>query len=144
MARRTIASTNGYASAADLLAADDLPQHDLTLSGWKASGGGEIKIRVRGLTLPEREIVLLSALRDGKEDERLLVEGYLRFGVVVPALNDEQARQFAAKHAGTVSYIARFIQDLTNLRYDLIDAIAKSLSDDRADGAGDTPDAATP
>lgn len=136
--------TNGYASAADLLAADDLPQYDLTLAGWKTSGGGEIKIRVRGLTLPERESVLLGAIRDGVQNEQALVEGYLRYGVVAPTLNASQAAQFAAKHAGTVAYVARFIQDLTNLRYDLIDAIAQSLNGHGADDPGGPGDQAAP
>ena len=143
MARR--ASPNGYASAADLLAADDLPQHDLTLAGWKASGGGVVTIRVRGLTLPEREQVLLAAKAAGEADEeRATIEGFLRYGVVVPSLNEAQARQFAAKHAGTVTYIARFIQDLTNLRYDLIDAIAKSLVGDRASEHANPADPTAP
>jgi hypothetical protein len=124
--------TNGYAAIDDLLAADDLQSCDLLVNGWKVAGVAA-KIRVRGLTLPEREAAQLGAWKDGRQDEQLLVAGYLRYGVVVPTLNEAQAEQLARKHAGTVTYVARFIMDLTNLDYDLIQAVARALAD--ADGA---------
>lgn len=141
MARSIKAHTNGYASAADLLGADDLQQKDLTVPGWKVAGV-PAKIRVRGLTLPERESVLLGSWKDGKQEELLLVAGYLRHGIVKPELTADQALALAQKHAGTVAYVARFIQDLTNLDYDLIEAVARSLITERGEAdTGENPPA---
>lgn len=132
--------TNGYASIDDLLAADDLRSCDLKVPGWKVAGVAAT-IRVRGLTLPEREEVQLGSWKDGKQDELALVAGYLLRGVVVPTLNEAQAAQLARKHFGTVTYVARFIQDLTHLDYDVIQAVANALA---GDGERDTDSADTP
>lgn len=117
-----------YASAADLLAADDLPQHTLTVWGWKKNGAA-LKVRVRGLTLVEREAVRAAAwLPTGLRDIAVLYAGYLRHGMVVPSLNDEQARQLTEKHAATVEQIADYISALTELDYDAITAAANDLA----------------
>lgn len=128
-----------YATVADLLAADDLPHESLTVWGWKKNGA-PLKVRVRGLTLEERERVLIGALDrlTGMYDLNRLVIGYLRHGMVVPALNDEQARQMAQKHAATVQSVADFVKTLTELNYGEIRAAAEQLA---GVGAADSADA---
>ncbi len=143
MPRTPKTHTNGYASAADLLAADDLKHLDVMVDGWKVAGV-PARIRVRGLTLPERETVMLGRFKDGKEDEVLLAAGYLRFGVEKPALDEEQALALAQKHAGTVTYVAKLIQGLTDLDYDLIQAIAGALAAESGDTSAAPDPAPTP
>src|SRR6185436_4370747 len=100
--KSTLETGEDYAGIADLLAADDLPQHTLTVWGWKKNGA-PLKVRVRGLSLTEREQVRATAwLDNGMRDNVRLYTGYLRYGMVVPPLTDEQAAQMMAKHAGTV------------------------------------------
>lgn len=121
-------SGEDYASAADLLAADDLPQHTITVWGWKKNGA-PLKIRVRGLSLVERETIRASTwLPTGLRDNVALIAGYLRHGVVVPQLNDEQARQLTEKHAATVEQVTDYISALTELDYAAITAAANELA----------------
>lgn len=129
-----------YASYADLIAADDLPHESLTVWGWKANGA-PLVVRVRGLSLEERETVLLAATNraTGMYDLTKLTIGYLRYGLVVPALTDEQAKALAQKHAGTVQQVADYIKALTELDYGQIQAVAEQLA---GLGAADAPDTA--
>lgn len=124
----TLAAGEDYASVGDLLAADDLPQDTLTVWGWKKNGG-PMKIRVRGLSLTEREEVRGRAwLPNGMRDNVALFVGYLQRGIVVPQLNEEQARQLAEKHAATVQQIADYISYLTEMDYDAVTAIVNDLA----------------
>jgi len=142
MPRAPKGHTNGFVSAEDLLSAADPPPQTLTVPGWKVAGV-PTRICVRGLTLPEREEVQLASWKDGKQDEQALIVGYLRYGIVMPPLNDAQAAQLARKHAGTVTFVARFIQDLTNLDYDFIQAVANALAGD-GERSAEPADAAPP
>lgn len=126
--KATLAAGEDYASAADLLAADDLPHETLTVWGWKKNGA-PLKIRVRGLSLVEREEVRATTwLANGMRDNVKLYLGYIQRGVVVPQLNDEQARQLMDKHAGTVEQIADYISVLTEMDYAAITATANELA----------------
>ena len=117
----TLAPGEDYASTGDLLATDDRPM--LTLRLWGKP------IKVRGLSLEEREEVRATCWRDdGQRDTAALVREYIRRGMVVPALNQEQAREFIRKHAGSVEQVYLFIDRLTELDYDLIVAQARSLA----------------
>lgn len=123
-----LATREDYASVGDLLTADDLPQETLTVWGWKKNGG-PLKIRVRGLTLVEREGVRAGAwLPSGMRDNVALFVGYLQHGIVVPQLNEEQARQLAEKHAATVEQIANYISALTEMDYADVTAIVNDLA----------------
>lgn len=132
-----------YASYADLIAADDLPHESLTVWGWKANGA-PLVVRVRGLSLEERETVLLAATNraTGMYDLTKLTIGYLRYGLVVPSVTDEQAKALAQKHAGTVQQIADYIKALTELDYGQIQAVAEQLAGVGAADASDTAAAA--
>lgn len=125
----TKATTTEYASYADLVAADDLPHESLTVWGWKVNGAA-VNVRVRGLSLEEREIVQMTALirTQGIYDTSKMTIGYLRYGMVVPSLTDEQAKALAQKHAGTVQQLADYIKVLTELDYAQITAIAEQLA----------------
>jgi hypothetical protein len=126
-----------YASAADLLAADDLPHETLTVWGWKKNGA-PLKIRVRGLSLTEREEVRAGAwLPNGMRDNVTLYLGYIQRGVVVPQLNEQQARQLMDKHAATVEQIANYISVLTEMDYSAVTALANELATNDAESASD-------
>jgi hypothetical protein len=126
--KSTLDAGEDYATLADILAADDLPHETLTVWGW-TKNGAPLKIRVRGLTLPEREDVRARAWKeDGTRDNVALFAGYFRYGFVVPSLNDEQARQMVEKQAGTVEQIADFINTLTEMNYGQVTAIANELA----------------
>src|SRR5690242_11758210 len=117
----SLAPGEDYPSAGDLLAADDLPQ--LTLRVWGKP------IRVRGLSLEEREKIRAEAWRaDGQRDTTAMVVAYLQAGIVAPALNEAQAKQFARKHASSVEQVYLFIDRLTELDYDLVVAQAQAIA----------------
>ena len=117
----TLAPGEDYAGVGDLLATDDRPM--LTLRIWGKP------IKVRGLSLEEREEIRATCWRDdGQRDTAALVKEYIRRGMVVPALNQEQALQFIRKHAGNVEQLYLTIDRLTELDYDLIVAQARALA----------------
>lgn len=117
----SLAPGEDYPSASELLAADDLPQ--VTLRVWGKP------IRVRGLSLEERERIRATTWRsDGQRDTTALVVAYLQAGIVAPALNEEQAKQFAKKHASSVEQVYLFIDRLTELDYDLVVAQAQAVA----------------
>jgi hypothetical protein len=138
--KSTLDNGEDYASAGDILNADDLPHTTVTVWGWKANGG-PLKLRVRGLSLAQRETVRATTWReDGRRDTVALIVGYLRYGVVVPSLNDEQARQIAEKHAGTVEQLSDYINMLTELDYGHVEALANELAqNDEGGGPAPTP-----
>lgn len=119
--RSTLTQGEDYASVADLLSVEDLPQETLRIWGKP--------IRVRGLSLMEREDLRAQCWReDGQRDTVALVKGYLRYGIVVPQMNDAQLDQFVRKHAGSIEQIYQFIDRLTELDYDLVIAQARYLA----------------
>jgi hypothetical protein len=119
--KSTLAPGEDYATAGDLLATEDL--HEDTLRIW------DLPIRVRGLTLVEREEIRASAWRsDGQRDQVKLVKGYLQHGIVTPRMNDEQVDRFVRKHAWAVEAVYLYIDRLTEMDYDVILAIAKAAA----------------
>lgn len=119
--RSSLAPNEDYATVADLLATDDRPEFTLRIWGKP--------IRVRGLDLFEREEVRATCWRDdGQRDTARMVREYIRLGVRAPSLNEAQAEQFCRKHAGSIDQLYNFINDLTELDYDLIMAQALALA----------------
>lgn len=128
-----------YASVADLLAADDLPQEDVTIH-WPTKQAPQL-VRVRALGLIEREQAKAAAMTADVPYILALYQQYFRYGMVVPQFNEEQAIQFTAKHAGTVQQLGDFIHQMTEPDYGArIAAIAAELgSVEQADDAAATP-----
>jgi hypothetical protein len=132
--KSTLDAGEDYASVADILACEDRLHDTVTVWGWKKNGG-PLKLRVRGLSLPQREEVRATAWRrDGRRDMIALTIGYFVSGFVAPSLNEEQARQIVeTKHAGTVEKISDYINMLTELNHDQIEAMANELAKSNQD-----------
>lgn len=137
MAVRKLVKDADYATVAALLAADDLPQQEMKVWG--------MRMLVRALTLEEREQARALALRlNGTLDMLVFYRQCLRYGVLVPPLNDEQAMQLCRKHAGAVQQIADLIYNLSEPSYERVAAIARSMVDlDAPDDADAGESAAT-
>lgn len=119
--KSTLAPGEDYATASELLSTEDL--HEDTLRIW------DLPIRVRGLTLVEREEIRATAWRkDGQRDHVALVRGYLRHGITAPHLNDENLDRFVRKHAWAVESVYLYIDRLTELDYALITAMAQAAA----------------
>jgi len=133
-----------YASVDDLLLVSDLCEMDLVITRWKRNGAS-LRIRVRTLDFDQQERIERGALI--KIDEKV-VRSESRFAcltlkeaIIVPQLNEAQARQMAQHNPSIIAVIVRFVWDvLSGLDQETIDAIVES---DIPDPAGAAHDAAT-
>lgn len=133
--KEALGAGESYASITDLLAANDMPQESLKIY-WPTKSEPQ-SVLVRGLNLEQRELARTAARRaaieagrfDGGEDLLETYRQYLVYGMVVPPMNEEQARQFTQKHAGTVAQLCDLIHEMSEPDYAArITAIAKELA----------------
>jgi hypothetical protein len=116
----TQAPSADYATIGDLLAADDTVQAEIVIWGQR--------LRVRGLTLEERERVRSPSWKVADVPLELApVVGYFVYGMVLPPMNMEQAKLFCKKGARHTAQVYRLIENLTELDYADIIAHAEAL-----------------
>jgi len=134
-----------YATIADILECDDLPQATIRVPQWKRRGQ-PVAIRVRGLSLVQRDKVANESRRaDGTVDSVAQIEATLREGVLVPKFDLATASRLRQKNPVALEQIANFILALSALDQDFIDATVQSLSgaapapapDESAESGGD-------
>lgn len=87
-------SPNHYVTAKDLLAEDDHIEMDVNVSGWSHS------LRIRSLTVPQRNRINAVAGLGEKRDWTLFYAHTIAEGVVRPKLNPAQARELVEHHNG--------------------------------------------
>jgi hypothetical protein len=122
-----------YATIADIFELDDLPQATIRVPQWKRRGK-PLAIRVRGLSLLQRDIVARESLRpDGTINTVAQIEATLREGVLVPQFDAATASRLRQKNPVALEQIAQFIWALSSLDQDLINATVTQLA--RADPA---------
>lgn len=135
-----IPNADPYATTADLLAVQDIPEVDITVVRWTASGAA-LKLRVRGLDLPKQDAIQLAALvKNPKtglwEQSRVLFAiETLRIGVRVPELDAATAKALLGKNPTVINALVDFIWGLAGYTDELLEQAAHALLPTDADAA---------
>lgn len=146
-----LASTDDgpYATAADLLGVQDIPELDVKIIRWHASGQA-LKLHVRGLSLPVQDKINQAALvKNAKtniwETSRFLfcVET-LQVGVRMPAIDGGIARSLLEKNPVVINALVDFIWSLAAFTDDELEKAAYALLPPDADPAALAPDGDAP
>ena len=117
-----------YCSIADIFETDDIPQATIRVPQWK-SHGRAVAIRVRGLSLMQREIVAReSAQTDGTINNVAQIEATIREGVLVPKFDLATASRLRHKNPLALQQIAEFIWALSALDQQFIDSVVIDLA----------------
>lgn len=157
------AAGEDYASAEDLLCAEDCPAYDVRVPHWR-SAGRVLLLRVRAPSLAQQEAIhreaKIAAVRKARRDAAALGGGIpwaallpadgcdwetfclatLRECVVAPQLNEAQARQFAKKNPDAVESLVTFIWALVELDEAAIAAHVRALAGDAPSDDAPAPD----
>lgn len=134
-----LAAGDDYASVDDIFDVTDLPEATIRIPGWKKKGK-ELLIRVRALSLAQRELIAKESTRkDGTTDAVAEIEATLREGCVMPRFDLLQAGRLRHKNGRVLEQIASFIWALSSIDQDLIDATVQGLA-----GAQPAPEPAAP
>jgi hypothetical protein len=127
-----LAAGEEYASVGAILECDDLLQATLHIPHWKI-GGKEAAVRVRALSLSEREQVQRCAT---------VVEQYCltwQLGCVAPTFSQEQATALARKNPHAVEQGALFIWTLAALDQEYIDRVVQQETGAEANKTAEEP-----
>lgn len=130
-----------YASYADLLALDDLPECDITIPKYWKKSGKPLVLRVRALSLLEQDQITryarLAAIRRNRDSDvkdvetsdepTFLVETLTRC-VMQPRMTAEQAREMRHKNPVAVRGIVDFVWGLSVLDQSVIDRMVDELT----------------
>lgn len=130
-----------YATIADVLECDDLPQATIRVPQWKRHGR-VVAIRVRGPSLAQLALIDRESISaSGKVDEVAQIEATLRECILVPKFDVATASRLRQKNPTALRQIAQFCLALGQLDQEYIDGVVQSLA--RA-SAAPTPDAGDP
>lgn len=149
------AADEAYATARDLLLADDLPEYDAHVPGWRALVrlGAVSFDRLEGV----RRAARIAAVRKAREDATALGSGVpwqqllppdgvdpltydlglVRFGLRVPSLSEAQAADLGARSPYVVRELARTIEMLSVASPDAVAAAIHALMAGQGDDAGE-------
>jgi hypothetical protein len=142
-------SADPYATSADIQAIQDIPEIDVTITRWTASGR-PLKLRIRGLDLPDQDAIQQAALvKNAKtglwEQSRVLfcVETLQRI-IRVPAIDKGMAQTMLRKNPLVINALVDLGWSLSAFTDDELEKAAYDLLPPDADAAalapaGDTP-----
>jgi hypothetical protein len=125
----TLRAGEEYATVEQILMCTDLPHATLHVPHWRI-GGVELAVRVRALSLIERDRV--------QREEDAVAQYCLtwQLACVAPTFTPEQANALANKNPHAVEQVARFIWLLSALDQDWIDHVVTTQTDAPAADAG--------
>lgn len=117
-----LAAGEEYATVDQILLCSDLPQATLTIPHWRINGK-PAKIRVRGLSLSERDQV--------QKAGDLVAQYCLTWQIacVMPQFTQEQAKALATKNYDAVEKAVRFIWLLSSLDQEWIEDVVTQQTD---------------
>lgn len=130
-----LAAGEEYASVTQILECDDLPQSTLHIPHWRI-GGKDAAVRVRALSLEERERV---------QKEPSVMDQYCltwHLGCLNPPMTIEQANALRRKNPHAVEQGANFIWLLSALDQEWIAHVVETQTNSEPEIAADEPDAA--
>jgi len=130
-----LAAGEEYASVTAILECDDLPQSTLHIPHWRI-GGKEAAVRVRALSLEERERV--QALPSVTDQYCLTWQ----LGCVSPSFTVDQANALRRKNPHAVEQGANFIWLLSALDQEWIEYVVENATGAEPASTADEPDAA--
>ena len=137
-----------YATAGDLTTVDDLPQRDVRITRWHASGRA-LKLRIRGPNLDEQDAIHQEALIKNKktgeweEHRPTFCEATLRRCVTVPTLDAGQAKAMRGKNPVIIGALVDLIWALPVFSDDELEKLALDLAPPNPD-TPPGPDAGDP
>lgn len=111
---RLVAEAGEYASAADLLEQSDLLEQDVTVTRWHKNGK-PLRVRVRALDLIAQDDIECASLRKHPvtglwyQHPPSYAAATLRRGVIVPALNDDQAERMRQHNPVIIGELVQYI-----------------------------------
>jgi hypothetical protein len=117
-----------YATAAELLTQDDRPIMDVRVPGWRTASGEPVFVRMRALSLSDRQWINITAGTGEKRNERLFIVATLHRGIVDPPLNWEQAQLMSERNERIVDVICDSIWELSGLDQTAINNLVAELA----------------
>lgn len=121
-----------YATTADILAQQDIPELDVKIVRWTASGA-PLKLRIRGLDLPTQDKITQAALvKNPKtglwEQSRVLfaIES-LQYIIRVPTIDKGAAQAMLQKNPNVINALVDFGWDLASFTDDMLERAAHAL-----------------
>src|SRR5689334_7899237 len=111
-----------YATAAQILACQDIPEADIRVPFWRGADGKPLLMRVRGLDFDAEEAIDLAATKkDGTTDGKLVILGILERGILVPKMTKAQIAQLGEKNPHAVKQLAEFIHVLNQFNQEQLE-----------------------
>lgn len=124
-----------YASAADILTLDDRPSMDVRVPGWNHADGKPIIVRIRALSLADRQWINTTAGIGTARDESKFILATIHRGIVEPALTWPQTQLLRDHNEQTLEMLADTIWELSGLDQRAVDLFVEELAGARlADG----------
>lgn len=123
----TLEPGEDYASVDDIMESNDLTEATIRIPQWKRRGK-PVVIRVRALSLAQREAIQKESTTKDGVDHIAEIEATLREGCVVPRFDVLQAARLRHKNGAILEQVATFIWSLSSIDQELIDATVQSLA----------------
>lgn len=124
-----------YSSAATILTLNDLPEIDVRVPGWRDANDQPIVVRLRALSLTDRQWINVTAGIGDRRDDRMFILATIHRGMVTPALTWPQAQLLGDRNEQTLELLADTIWELSGLDQNAINLFVEELAGARlADG----------
>lgn len=117
-----------YASAAELLTQDDRPTMDIRVPGWERPNGEPVFVRIRALSLSDRNWINQTSGIGEKRSELLFVLASLQRGIVAPPLNWQQAQLLADRNERILEILCDTIWELAAFDQTAINNLVSELA----------------
>jgi hypothetical protein len=138
--RPVLLDTDPYATAEQILATQDLPEVDVKITRWTASGK-PLKLRVRGLDLPTQDKIQQAALvknpKTGlwERSDVLFAIETLQHIIRVPGIDQGTARAMLQKNPMVINALVDFGWGLVAFTDEMLEKAAHALLPPDADAA---------
>ena len=119
---------SSYATAAEILTQDDRPEMDVRIPGWRTVAGESVYLRIRALSLTDRQWINITAGIGHGRNDALFIVATLHRGIVSPSLTWEQAQLLAQRNERIVEVICDSIWELSGLDQKAIDNLVSELA----------------
>jgi hypothetical protein len=139
---RLVQDQGEYASADDILLQSDMLEQDVTITRWHKNGK-KLKVRVRALDLIAQDEIECASLRKHPatgmwyQHPPTYASETIRRGVIVPALNADQAKRMEQHNPVIIGELVQYIWLMSALDEARLEAHLDEIPPERDTGGGD-------